>query len=407
MMRICRISSSFVPPWSGLGPGPFELSRAQTESGHRVTVITRDAPGSPDIDRAVEFEIHRINSRRNMLFSCGAAMKFFRLHRREPFDIVHNHGESAFCLMMLKKLLPLRTPLVSSVHVVRRTQYRQYQRLGKALKARFASGGAGYPPIGNVMELGRTWPSLLYEKLYFRLSDALATVNSSLSREIEVEYGITDNLFTVLNGVSVADYTLSGREHDAHEIKTALGCEKLILFVGRLFGGKGEFDLIEAMGRVRAAAPGVKLLVVGEGPVKAAVVSFVEELKLQDAVVFNDYMPRDELRRYYSASDIFILPSYSEGLPKVLLEAMISGSAAVVSDIPAHCEVITHGETGYLFETGNAGGMAEAILTALGDQRRPEVLEKAANLVRDKYTWPAVARRLDDVYNALITAKNR
>lgn len=399
-MRICRISAAFVPPWSGLGPGPYELSRAQAELGHRLTVITRAAPGSPEIDRDAGFEIHRIRVRRNMSFSFRAAMKFFQLHHRESFDIVHNHGESAFCLMVLKKLLPLKPPLVSSVHVVRRSQYRQYKKFGEALSR---TG-----PAERTLSLGRTWPSLLYEKLYFRLSDALATVNSSLSREIEAEYGIPEKkIFTVLNGVAVSEYTAGDHQHDTREIKASLGCEKLILFVGRLFGGKGEFDLIEAMGQVRDSCPGVKLLMVGEGPVKAAAVSQVKENYLENTVTFADYMPRDELRRYYSASDIFILPSYSEGLPKVLLEAMISGSAAVVSDIQAHREVITHRETGYLFETGNAGSMAEAILTALGDQQRPAVLEKAANLVREKYTWPAVARRLDDVYNVSLTAKNR
>lgn len=405
-MRICRITSSFVPPWSGLGPGPYELSRAQAESGHRVTVITRQARGGPEFDQAAGFDIHRINASRNLSFSCGAAMKFLRLHRGEPFDIIHNHGESAFCLMLLRKLLPLKPPLVSSVHVVRRTQYRQYKRLGEALQARFASGGAGRMPAGNMMALGRTWPTLVYEKLYFRLSDALATVNSSLSREIEVEYGIPEKkIFTVLNGVAVEEYFAGDGEHDTRQIKSALGCEKLILFVGRLFGGKGEFDLIEAMGRIKDSCPGARLLIVGEGPVKPAAQSLVKELNLGHAVTFVDYMPRDELRRYYTASDIFVLPSYSEGLPKVLLEAMISGSAAVVSDIEAHRAVITHGETGYLFKTGSAESMAGAILTALGDRQGPALREKAARLVEETYSWPAVARRLDDVYNVLLTAK--
>jgi glycosyltransferase involved in cell wall biosynthesis len=407
-MRICRITSSFVPPWSGLGPGPYELSRAQAESGHRVTVITRHAAGSLEFDQAAGFEIHRIRARRNLSFSFRAAVKFFQLHRREPFDIIHNHGESAFCLMALRKLLPLQPPLVSSVHVVRRTQYRQYKRLGQALPDRFAAGVAGQAPGGKMMELGRTWPSLLYERLYFNLSDALATVNSSVSRDIAAEYGIPETkLFTVLNGVAVAEYAAAEGERDTRGIKSALGCEKLILFVGRLFGGKGEFDLIEAMALVKGSCPGARLLVVGQGPLKPAAQSLVRERNLGHAVTFVDYMPRDELRHHYAASDIFILPSYSEGLPKVLLEAMICGSAAVLSDIEAHRAVVTHGETGYLFETGNAASMAEAMLAALADPQRPAVLERAARLVRQTYTWSAVARRLDDVYNALLTAKSR
>jgi len=304
--------------------------------------------------------------------------------------------------MVLKKLLPIRIPLVSSVHVVRRTQYRQYKRLGEKVRARFESGTAGNSTTREVLVLGRTWPTLLYERIYFRLSDALATVNSNISREIEAEYGITKNLFTVFNGVSVAEYNGINHDRDGSGIKATLGCDKLILFVGRLFGGKGEFDLIEAVSQVKSEQPGVKLIIVGQGPVKASAVSYVQDMGLQKEVTFVDYMPRDVLRQYYSASDIFILPSYSEGMPKVLLEAMISGTAAVVSDIPAHRELIVHGETGYLFETGNAVSMAETILTALEDQRSSEVVANAANLIRDKYTWPVVARRLENVYNVLL-----
>jgi len=68
MMRICRITSAFVPPWSGLGPGPYDLSQAQAAQGHMVTVITRQAQNSPEIDRKAEFEIYRIESSRNLSF---------------------------------------------------------------------------------------------------------------------------------------------------------------------------------------------------------------------------------------------------------------------------------------------------------------------------------------------------
>ena len=178
-MRICRISTAFVPPWSGLGPGPYELSRAQANLGHDITVITMAAEGSEAIDRDSAMEIHRIASRRHSTFSCRAARLFRRLHRRHPFDIIHSHGESAFCLMLLRKLLRGGPPLVSSVHVVRRTQYRIYREVGRKLRTRFATGDLGPAPRGKIMDPGRTWPEELYERCYFRLSDRLATVSSS------------------------------------------------------------------------------------------------------------------------------------------------------------------------------------------------------------------------------------
>lgn len=398
-MRICRISTAFVPPWSGLGPGPYELSRAQAQSGHQLTVITRYADDCAAFDRGADFEIHRIRTRRSLSFSFLAAMKFLRLHRRQPFDVVHNHGESAIGLLMLRKLLPLRTPVVSSVHIVRRSQYR---KLGEVMESHRTVAPGRLTAPESAMELDQKSKTLFYEKLYFKLSDALATVNSNLGREIAEEYGISEKVFTIFNGVAVSEFPDDNREADRREIKAALGCEELILFVGRLNGRKGEFDLIEAMGRVREARPGVKLLIVGQGPARAAAISAVRDRNLEDTVAFVQNLPRNELRRYYSASDVFTLPSWSEGLPKVLLEAMVSGAAAVVSNIPAHRELVTHGETGYLFETGDVEDLARAVIGALGDHRRPAVTGRAADLVREKFTWSAVARRLDDVYNAVL-----
>lgn len=375
-MRICRITTTFVPPWRGLGPGPYELSRAQAERGHRLTVLTREAPGSGDIDRASRFVTHRIKAGFSFSFSLRAARRFLELHRREPFDLVHNHGESAVALLLLRPLLPISVPVISSVHIFRRTQFRH-------------DGVA--PSIGERMARRK---ALFYERLYIGLSDALATVNGSLTREVAEEFRRCDNVFTVYNGAAFGEFRPGG--------PARRGEGRRLLFVGRLNGRKGEGDLLQALATVRAERPDVSLLLVGEGPAEPGAHSLAQRLGLGSAVTFEPYLPREELRRRYRSSDLFVLPSYSEGLPKVLLEAMASGVPVAVSDIPAHTELIADGETGYLFRAGDPASIARTLLTALGDPRRPEIAARASELVREQYTWDAVAARLDEIYNAII-----
>lgn len=375
-MRICRITTTFVPPWRGLGPGPYELSRAQAERGHRLTVLTRQAPGSGEVDRASRFVTHRIGADYGFSFSVRAALRFLRLHRREPFDLVHNHGESAIALLLLRRLLPLSVPVVSSVHIVRRTQFRL---------------DGVVPSLGERIARRK---ALFYERLYFRLSDALATVNGSLTREVGEEYGRSENVFTVYNGAAHSEFSADG--------PAAGGDGGRLLFVGRLNGRKGEADLLRALPAIRAERPDVSLLLVGEGPAEPGARWLAEQLGLKSAVTFAPYLPREELRRCYRASDLFVLPSRSEGLPKVLLEAMAAGLPTAVSDIPAHTELVVDEETGYLFHAGDPASIARAVLAALDDPRRPEIAARASALVRERFTWAAVAARLDGVYNAVI-----
>ena len=113
-----------------------------------------------------------------------------------------------------------------------------------------------------------------------------------------------------------------------------------------------------------------------------------------------------ELKGYYLESDLFILPSYSEGLPKVLLEAMACGLLAVVSDIQAHKELIEHNKNGYVFKTGDLDSLTSTIIHALNNHEGNDKLAlNARELIETDFTWNRVAERLDKVYQTVLKQK--
>ena len=392
-MKICRITSAFPPPWHGLAPGPYELSLAQSKMGHRITVITKYSKGSESVDQKVPFRVHRIRGKRHSLFNLLSVGQFILLHSKDPFDIVHSHGDSGLGVLLLSRLLFRKIPVVSSVHIVRKAQYKAIKKFDIYKEVREI---LGKEESDGLLDLKKDRWELLKEKLYLKFSNALAVVSASLKDEIEREYGRFNQVFVIFNGVNLSFFNGDGFVKD----RGISNGRYTILFVGVLNGRKGEFLLIRAMEKVLSEYPKVKLLIVGDGPTRSLAEELVRRMGLSDHVQFIVNLPYQEMTKCYAESDIFVLPSYSEGLPKVLLEAMASGTPVIASDIPPHKEIIKENVTGYLFKTGDVNSLASTILSALKNVKQ-RISDNARALIQKEYSWRAVVERIDRVYESL------
>lgn len=115
--------------------------------------------------------------------------------------------------------------------------------------------------------------------------------------------------------------------------------EKLFVFVGRLAKEKWVIDLIEAMPFVVQKEPACKLLIIWHGPLSIELKNRVEELNLSEYIVFVGALPNTQLNAYYATADLCIMPSYKEGSPVVLIEALFSGATCIGRDIEQIVEV--------------------------------------------------------------------
>lgn len=203
------------------------------------------------------------------------------------------------------------------------------------------------------------------------------------------------------NGIDVARYGLISPSARA-DARQALGFDPqvpLLGFVGRLSPEKGLHFLLPAL--KAPALDSVHLLVVGDGPERAAVEAQIAELGLGARVHMLGY--RRDTDRLYAALDAFVLPSTLEAFPMVLLEAMSSGLPVVASAVGEIPRIIERPAFGWLTPAGDSAALAQAIEQAMfspAEQRR-QIGEAARQRVVNEFSSEAMARRYLAIYESI------
>ena len=143
---------------------------------------------------------------------------------------------------------------------------------------------------------------------------------------------------------------------------------KRMLFVGRLAPVKGIQVLLGVMPMLRARHRGVELDIVGDGPMRSELERMARELGVSDAVRFHGYQSQQAVREFLGRADVFVLPSFAEGLPVVLMEALAAEVAAVSTHIAGIPELIEDGLTGLLVVPGSEQRLLGALDRLLADE---------------------------------------
>jgi glycosyltransferase involved in cell wall biosynthesis len=150
-----------------------------------------------------------------------------------------------------------------------------------------------------------------------------------------------------------------------------------IVFAARLEKNKGILELIKAVDLVRKKMPEIKLLIIGTGPLKQELINFVENGELKNNVFFSGWLATSEdVARAYSSAKIFVNPSYNEGGPRVVLEAMACGLPVITTKVGLMLDIIVDGENG-LFVDWSVEDMVEKIQDLLGNKELQAKFSKA------------------------------
>jgi colanic acid/amylovoran biosynthesis glycosyltransferase len=168
-----------------------------------------------------------------------------------------------------------------------------------------------------------------------------------------------------------------------------------VLAVGRLVPIKGHGVLIEAIARLDGSGESVTATIVGDGPRRAALERLAQQLGIANLITFAGTVSQDDIGGYYKSADVFCLPSFVEGLPVVLLEAMVFGLPVVASHITAIPELVEDGRSGVLVPPGRADLLADALHLLLADPGRgAELAAEARRRLDSEFQLNASADRL-------------
>ena len=175
-----------------------------------------------------------------------------------------------------------------------------------------------------------------------------------------------------------------------------------LLFVGRLEYRKGLGYLLRAFAQLKPQYPKLRLIIVGDGPLRRWYGNFIARKQLDD-VVMAGYVPASELPRYYASSDIFCSPATGdESFGIVLLEAMASGKPIVATSIDGFREVVTHGREGLLVERKSRRQLAYALQTLINNSVLRQEMGSAGLAQARQYDWERVIDQVADVYKQAI-----
>ena len=184
--------------------------------------------------------------------------------------------------------------------------------------------------------------------------------------------------------------------------KLSLEDSVVITFVGRLIYAKGVHDLISVFADIEREVNNVKLLIVSDGPYRQELERLAEKT-CKKKILFLGRKTREEIVEILSITDIFVNPSYSEGLPTSVLEAAAIGLPIVATDVGGTSEIVENYKTGLIVPPGDIKLLKEKIFELIKDKNSRENLgENAHKVIKEKFDWNIITKKYESVYEEVV-----
>jgi PEP-CTERM/exosortase A-associated glycosyltransferase len=245
------------------------------------------------------------------------------------------------------------------------------------------------------------------ETYALKRADAVTTICEGLREDI-IARGIDPEKVTVVpNAVDVDKFVLGREPDEALRRQLDLGGAVVLGFIGSFYAYEGLALLLEALPKMLAVDPRVRVLLAGGGPQEANLRQIAARLGIDDKVRFAGRVPHAEVHRYYDLIDVLVYPRLSMRLTELVtplkpLEAMAQGRLLVASDVGGHRELIRDRETGVLFKAGDVDALAAKVLELLADKRRwPQLRAEARRFVETERNWTSSVARYREPYYRL------
>lgn len=353
---------------------PF--ARVARRRGAELTVCARASIGGNPLEkelRSLGVNVENLGAR--SLRDAGAMQRLSRLVRDLQPDLIHSHLTYAAIWGALVSRWH-RVPLIASLHV---------------------------PPSSDNDIKGGIRQRLMVTLLN-RLSARVIVVSEALGRKWVKETRLSASKITVIhNGIDVE------RSFDHDTIREDLDINEdafVIATVAVLRRGKGLEILIQAAKQVVEACGDCVFVVVGEGPMSGEWKRLAEEIGVAEHMRWTGY--RRDVPAILAAADLFVLPTFADAFPTVLLEAFAAGLPVVASDVGGVPEIVDEGRTGMLVPAGDPNSLAATIETALKDQLWLQRAGEAARAKSERdFSVDAWFSRLDDLYSQVLTSPRK
>ena len=366
-----------------------ELARGLAASGHQVDVFTRTHdPAEPQVipicegARVVHLEAglpdSLIDDLHSYTSSFAESVELFQQAEGIEYALLHSHyWLSGVVAAELSRRW--NAPHVATFHTLARTKTRA--RAGERESERRAVAERQIIDDANAVVVST----------HIERDDIRRLYGSNGTRIEVIPPGVDLSLFQPVD-------TGAARQH------LGLQDTKTILYVGRIEPLKGLDILLKAISLLQDTSP-LRLLIVGGNPDEDTefmrLRSLAKSLGISDIVTFTGSVEQDQLPQFYSAADIFVLPSWYESFGLVALEAMSCGTPVVVSRVGGLRTFVEHGKTGYLVPWRCPEAFARSLETLLENPSLRQAMGEAARHRAAGMSWADMVNRMIACYNQL------
>lgn len=398
-MKILRIIYDWPPPWGGLAPHPYEVTIAQKKQGHDIDIFCGRWPNSGPLVtiEGVNFEtIIREPFPATISFTSSILLffKYIWWRKKNKPDIIHSHGHFAIWIYAYRAFLmrffpwhkELDIPLIVHFHNTAKGRWVAMENEGKPIS--FLSKYIQWPlqVFSDKLAVQSATANIFVSQ--DNLEDAIKLYNADRRRCFLVETGVNTDLFKYTGGEE--------REKSRRELGYD-GFDKVILYHGMVLERKNVHLLVEALKQL----PDVyKLLIVGQSDpsYEQKIRQAILHAHLESRVTIIGYTPYTQVPIAYQLSDIFVLPSSWEGLPKVVMQGLACGTPCLVSGfkLQDHIRGLEYLEN---LEVSTIASGIKAIV------ENPPTVD--VDTVRHKYSWDYKVGQIEQVYEFSKTHINK
>ena len=389
-VRVLMLSWEYPPlVVGGLGRHVEAVARELVAAGHHVQVVVRGEK-SETVDELVDgVHVRRaaadpiavdFTTESLLAWSQAAEHALVRAAlplvagRRSRFDVVHAHdwlvAQSAQTIAQVTG-----APLVTTVHATEAGRHHGWLP----------------QPLNLAIHSVEGW--------LVQSSAAVIACSTAMRDEVTSLFEVPQSRVTVVpNGIDVQQWQI--RPRDRASAQAARSGAPLIAFVGRLVHEKGVQTLLDALPVLRRSYPDARLVIAGTGVHEANLHARARRLRIARSVDWLGFVSDDEVAGVLAAADVIVVPSLYEPFGIVALEAAAARTPLVAADTGGLRDLIAAGVATATFRPGDVDGLTAAVRDVLADpQQSRRSTARAIRVVRQNYTWSAVAAQTAEVYS--------
>lgn len=336
------------------------------------------------------YKIHNIDIDRKIspVKNIRTVFRLYRYMKDQKFDIVHVHTPVAGILGRIAAKMAGIPVVIYTAH-----GFYFHDNMGSLVKNIF---------IG-------------VEKLGGRLSDYIFTQSAEdYLTAVDKKIIARSKILTIGNGVDIDRFNMAKyHESELIKLKSSLNIDKddlVVTIIGRVVREKGYIEWVRAAREVTCRYKNVKFLAVGgtlesdRDGAKGELDAYIRENSLEGKVIFTGI--RSDIPELLAITDIFTLPSYREGMPRSLIEAMCMSKPAVATNIRGCREEVEEGVTGFLIPVGDHRALAEKIIYFIENlDKRLTMGSSAVEKAREEFDEKKVIKRQQEVIKMLVNEK--